>query len=293
MKFLLFAQHGWADDHRGMVRCSRLLGVENAIAPNLGWWQTWRRIAPLIKQVEEVAQSQLKAYPRLPWRIVGHSMGGLIWLELLHRYPEWHDRVESLVLLGSPVGGAELGRMLDPLNLAIGSDLAVNRRPIAEAIAQKIPTLSIAGDIDGGSDGVVTVGSTQFNYAQCQNLPNIFHPDLRFDARVITAIHNFWSAPFISQIDRDLQQQLIDYLRSIPSIIDGHYRDFDRAKVVYQFNQDLILKQWRNPLGFSHVYLGKQNQCLFAGYVSWLDRQKLARSIGQIPHKFGDYLLKN
>lgn len=226
MKFILFAQHGWADNHRGMVACSKLLGVENAIAPNLGWWKTWWRIAPLIKQVEEIAISQLEAHPHLPWRIVGHSMGGLIWLELLHRFPEWHDRVESLVLLGSPVGGAELGRMFDPLNLAIGRDLALNRRSIAEALAQNIPSLSIAGDLDGGSDGVVTVGSTQFNYAQCLSLPGIFHPDLRFDPRVIRAIQDFWNSPFVSIPEGNLSRQLIDYLRSIPGMIDGHYRDF-------------------------------------------------------------------
>lgn len=179
-----------------MVRCAHLLGVnpDYVIAPNLGWWRTWWRIAPLIEQVRQIAEIQLQTHPDYPWRIIGHSMGGLIWLELLYRFPQLCDRVESLILLGSPVGGAELGRIFDPFNLGVGiaRDLGVNRRRYAESVAQKIPTLSIAGDLGWGNDGVVTCESTQFHYCQWQSLPQIWHPDLRFDSRVLMAIAEFW-----------------------------------------------------------------------------------------------------
>ncbi len=294
-KFLLFVQHGWADNHYGMLRCARLLGVNptDTIAPNLGWWRTWWRMAPLIEQVRRSAETQLLHYPDRPWRIVGHSMGGLIWLELLHRFPQWRDRVESLVLLGSPVGGAELGRILDPLSLGLGvaRDLGINRRPIAEIVAAQIPTLSIAGDLDGGSDGVVTIGATQFNYCQWQSFPDIFHPDLRFDARVIRAIQEFWHHAIVTPLDRNLQQQLIDYLRSVPGIIDGHWRNFRRSKVVYQFEQGLTLKQWYDPLGICHIYVGNQlDHCIYAGYTGWLHQKELKRSIEGIADKFRRYI---
>ncbi len=290
-KFLLFVQHGWADTSEGMAHCAKLLGVEEAIAPNLGWWRTWWRMAPLIDKVEAVAKQQLLLHPDRPWRIIGHSMGGLIWLELLHRFPQWHDRVESLVLLGSPVGGAELGQILDPFQWAIGGDLAVNRRALAEAIAQKIPTLSLSGDLGDGSDGVVTIGATQFNYAQCQTFPQIFHPDLRFDHRIIEAIQTFWRSPTIMQPSDGLQQKLIDYLRAIPGIMDGTYRDFRRAKLFLQFQEGLILKQWRNPIGFHHIYLGNnQEQCFYSGYVNWSNYNSFHRSIVAIPYRFSTYL---
>lgn len=285
--FLLFVQHGWADNHYGMVRCAQLLGVNSpyVIAPNLGWWRTWWRIAPLIEQVKQVAEAQLLTHPHLPWRIVGHSMGGLIWLELLHRFPQWHDRVQSLVLLGSPVGGAELGRIFDPLSLGLGiaRDLGINRRRIAENIAAQIPTLSLAGDLDKGSDGVVTIGATQFNGCRWQSFPRVFHPDLRFDPGIIQAIQQFWQEPIVTTPPGDLQHQLIDYLRSVAGMVDGDWRYFSRASIIYRFPFGLTLKQWLNPMGIRHIYLGDQlDRCLYAGYTGWFHQGELKRSIDEI-----------
>ncbi|MFN3360599.1 MAG: alpha/beta fold hydrolase [Pseudanabaenaceae cyanobacterium] len=293
MSFLLFAQHGWADNNRGMHYCGKLLGVpaSHIIAPDLGWWQTWWRLEPLVAKVRRAVEQQLKCYPNLPWRIVGHSMGGLIWLELLYRYPQWHDRVESLVLLGSPVGGAELSRMFDPFQLGIGiaKDLSTNRRAIAEVIAQKIPTLSIAGDLGDGSDGIVTIGATQFKYCQWQCLPNIFHPNLRTDVNVIQAIKSFWQHLQITPPPHNLQQQLLDYFRAVESIVEGSYRDFSKARIVYRSGEGLTVRLWQNPLGILHVFLGDgEGQCYFAGYTGWLHRGELEKAIAALPERFGD-----
>ncbi|NJK61246.1 MAG: hypothetical protein HC918_14830 [Oscillatoriales cyanobacterium SM2_1_8] len=76
MAFLLFLQHGWADTDRKMGRLARLLGMESAVVPNLGFWRTWGPMAPLIDRVEAIVQEQLAARPEWPVRVVGHSMGG-------------------------------------------------------------------------------------------------------------------------------------------------------------------------------------------------------------------------
>ena len=154
-QFLLFAQHGWADTSRAIASLAHTIVPPETpvIAPDLGWLRTWLRIEPLIQQVEAAATKALEDYPDHAWRIMGHSMGGLIWIELLHRHPEWQFRVHSLALVGAPVGGSDLGRIIDPLGLgiAIARDLGVNRRPLAEAIAAQVPTVVIAGDSDGGA----------------------------------------------------------------------------------------------------------------------------------------------
>lgn len=153
--FILFAQHGWADIYHDINYLAQALVDQSSksnipvYTPDLGWINTWLTITPLIDKVERVAVEAIAQYPDLPLRIVGHSMGGLIWLEVLNRHREWWSKVHSLVLVGSPIGGSDLGRLFDPLCLfpLIARDLGKNRRRIAEVIAAKVPTLSIIGDI--------------------------------------------------------------------------------------------------------------------------------------------------
>jgi pimeloyl-ACP methyl ester carboxylesterase len=151
----------------------------------------------LIDKLEHIAEQTLNKYLDSPARIVATSLGGVIWVELLSRHPEWWDRCQSLVLLGSPLGGAHLARMLTPLGLGLGlsmvKHLAQNRRSLAEQITAKIPTLVVAGNIIGGVDGMVSVQSTQLQYAQFIRLDGVDHWALRYHPRVITVIQEFWS----------------------------------------------------------------------------------------------------
>lgn len=194
--YLLFAQHGWADTSVTMRTLANRLQLANTvvITPNLGFYRTWWRMRPLIAKVSAIAQDYLENFPTVPIRIIGHSMGGLIWLEILNQHLEWWQRVESLVLIGSPIQGAELAQIIDPFQLGIGvaKELARNRKNLAETIAQAIPTLSIASNYFLGTDGTISVRSTQFQYAQWVCVSGISHADLRIAPQVITNIRQFW-----------------------------------------------------------------------------------------------------
>ena len=141
--FLLFAQHGWADDATDLTQLSQQLVPEGhrVIAPSLGYWQTWLRIEPLIQKLSVIVEAAIATAPQVPLRIIAHSMGGLLWLELLARKPEWLKKTESLVLIASPIGGSDLARIIDPFDIGLGiaRDLAINRRKLAEAIASSSP----------------------------------------------------------------------------------------------------------------------------------------------------------
>src|SRR6185295_10384609 len=102
---------------------------------------------------EREAERALAEHPNARIRAVGHSMGGLIWIELLTRHPEWLARTDRLALIGCPVGGAELAAILDPLGLTIGRDLRVDRRAKAEAVATMVPTITVVGGLLGEHDG--------------------------------------------------------------------------------------------------------------------------------------------
>lgn len=282
--FILFAQHGWADNHLNMLALAQKLATETTIviAPRLNYALTWLRLAPLVETVDRLATRAIEDNPEVPLRIMGHSMGGLIWLEVLSRHPDWWPRVHSLVLLAVPVGGAHLARLIDPLGLGVGiaADLGQNRRPTAIPIVATIKTLVLAGDIDGGSDGTITIESTKIPRAQFAVLEGLSHPVLRYHPRVIEMIRGFWAGDHLGFAPT---HPLIEYLRQVPGMTDAHYRGFKHS-VVYRTDQDGVsLRRWRHPLGLDHVFVASPHgNCLYGGYVGWLHRRLLARALAAL-----------
>ena len=274
-ELILYAQHGWADTQRRIAALATQLAPLNTkiVAPNLGFIRTWFWIDPLIQQVEAMAAANWQQYPSVPVRIIGHSMGGLIWLEVLHRHPEWWAQVESIVLVASPVGGSDLGRLIDPWGwgLGIARDLSTNRRGIAVAIAAHIPTLVIAGNTDGGSDGTVIVGATQFRHAQFVELPGISHPALKDHPQVAAAILEFWAQDQAPQpVPSSFEAPLIQRLQAVTGITDAHPRDLTKAKPWLQFENGMTLRTWTNIWGARHVFLAsRSSECLYGGFVGW------------------------
>src|SRR4028119_1093880 len=282
LDFVLYAQHGWADSCKAIATLAQAVATPKTrlITPDLGYIRTWLRIEPLIQQVERIAIDTFTSYPNTPVRIIGHSMGGLIWLEVLSRHPEWWSQVESLVLVASPVGGADLARIFDPLGIGIGMarDLGRNRRQIAESIAAVIPTLAIAGDIDNGSDGTITVETTRFSHAKFVGLPGLSHAVLKNHPRVAEIIRDFWAKPPVRHLppEPDLSAQLIQRLRLLPGMTEAHRRDFYRAKALINFKNGISILTWKNPVQVDHVFVANtEGQCLYGGFVGWMHAKAL------------------
>lgn len=292
LDYILFAQHGWADTAQKISELARALATPKTliVAPNLGYFKTWLRIEPLVDLVEQNAAVTIANYGELPIRIIGHSMGGLIWLEVLNRHPEWWQNIQSLVLIASPVGGADIARIIDPLKIGIGiaRDLGINRRAIAEKIANKIPTLVIAGDVGNGSDHTITIESTKLAGAQSICLTGIAHPQLKNHSSLVEIIHNFWNNPTItSREESQFSDRLIEYLRAVPGMTDAHYRDWERAKTFLTFDNGLSIRLWKNPLQIEHVFLTNQEgKCLYAGFVGWLHKQDLQQALENIRQQY-------
>ena len=286
-EFLLFAQHGWADTSKniGSLATSAVNSQTVVIAPSLGLVKTFIRIDPLVAQLEQIAAKAIASYPDTLIKIIGHSMGGLMWLEVLDRNPQWWHKVHSFILLGSPVGGSNIARLIDPLNIGIGTakDLGKNRRNIAEKIARQIPTLSVASDTGIGTDGLVTVENTKFDYANWLLISGIPHSAMRYHPDMIPIVQNFWANPQLGlPPEATSVNRYIRSLRSVPGMTDTDYRDFKRSQIIASLPEDLTLHTWNNPWGMNHVYLGKQQQCLYAGYVGLIHSWSLRSAIAQI-----------
>lgn len=286
--FILFAQHGWADTHHAIASLARSLATPQShlVTPNLGWLKTWWRIEPLIQQVEIIATETITQYPDTPIRIIGHSMGGLIWLEILNQHPEWWSQIESCVLVASPIGGADLARLIDPLGIGIGiaGALGINRRQMAQSIAKMIPTLVIAGDKDGGSDGTITLESTKFPHAKFVSIPNLAHAQLKNHPTVTKIIRKFWANPTLTPPDfLGFTAQLIERLQSIPGMTDAHPRDFSRSQPYLTFANGFTIRRWTNPLQVDHVFVASpEGKCLYSGFVGWMHRAALNQTLAEI-----------
>lgn len=286
---IVFVQHGWSDTGHsigGLVE-SVVPPRSLVIAPSLNYVTTWLRIEPLIAAKTAIAAAALAAHPHLPVRIVAHSMGGLIWSEILHRHPHWWPRIESFVMVGSPIGGSDLARMIDPLGLGIGiaRDLGRNRRDLAEAIAAAIPTLVIASDLGDGSDGLVTVESTKVPGSQFTLLRGIAHSSLRLRPEVGQVIQDFWQQDGIrAQAALDpVAERVIRALRSVPGMTDGRSGDFAKAKLRCQLGDGVTLHTWKNPAQLQHIFVAdRQGNCLFAGYVGWGHGKGVAQALAAL-----------
>jgi hypothetical protein len=290
-EFILFCQHGWADDNRAMAQLGQALATPATLVevPCLNYAMTWLRMAPLIDEVESRAQSLLTAYPQLPIRIVGHSMGGLMWLEVLNRNPQWWSRVQFLTLVASPVGGADLGRIIDPLQVGVGvaADLGKNRRPMASEIAATINTLVLAGDIDGGSDGTIPLESTKVPHAQFSVLDGLSHQEMRNHPAVVLSIEQFWRGQPIGTSLTVLP--IIDKLQQIPGMTDAHLRGCEQATTFLTCADGTHLKVWRNPLGIHHVFVtAADGDCLYSGYVGWIHTEDLWQTLQALQAEYGE-----
>lgn len=286
--FLLFAQHGWADVGNDIGRLALALATPQTLitAPSLGLIKTFISIKPLIKQVEKITTEAINNHPETPIKIMGHSMGGLIWLEVLNRNPQWWDKVHSFVLIGSPVGGSDMARLIDPLSIGIGiaKDLGTNRRSIAEKIAQHIPTLSIASDLNSGSDGLVTVENTKFSYANFILISGMRHAAMKCHPNIVPIIQEFWLNPQIGlPPTENLVAKLIKRLQSVPGMTDASYRDFKQSHIVAKFPAGISIRTWNNPLRINHVFVADgEEKCLYAGYVGLIHTSELRKAIQEI-----------
>ncbi|MEY3299894.1 MAG: hypothetical protein RLZZ597_3154 [Cyanobacteriota bacterium] len=291
--YLLFAQHGWADNNQHMVALAQQLATEQThiIAPSLNYAMTWLRMAPLIDDVERIATEAVKTYPDAPLRIIGHSMGGLIWLEVLTRHSDWWPKVHSLVLVASPVGGADLGRILDPLQVGVGiaADLGQDRRAMASALAQHLKTLVIAGDLDGGSDGTIPVESTKVPHAQFVDMEGLSHAAMRNHPWVVETIRQFWAGEDLSE--PLTQHPVIEQIRAIPGMTDAHLRDLPQSEPFLTLEDESVIRVWRHPLGIDHVFvIASSGACLYAGYVGWLHRTDLWHALSHLKAAMADHL---
>ena len=288
---ILFAQHGWADNSRAMQRLGAAVAPPGTqvIAPDLGYVQTWLRIEPLIQTVERAAEAALAEHPEARIRLIGHSMGGLIWIELLTRHPEWLARTDRLALIGCPVGGARLADFLDPLGLTIARDLRVDRRARAEAIAAIVPTLSIVGDLIGLHDGTVSHQSVKFQNARFALVPSASHATSRHSPWVPRLVRAFFEQPIPPAVDLD---GLVAHLQSIPGLRPADPRLLRLAPVRLMLADGTNIRTLQAIPGRDLVFaVSGEGRCMLAGTVPGASRPALDQTLAEIRVQYLPHVL--
>lgn len=279
---LLFVQHGWADTNQAMLRFGQEIAKpgELVIAPNLGYVRTWLRIEPLIETVERAATEALAQHPHARIRAIGHSMGGLIWVELLTRHPEWLARTDRLVLVGCPVGGAQLAGILDPLGLTIGRDLRVDRRARAEAIASIVPTLTIVGDLLGQHDGTVSHDSARLANARYVLMPSASHAALRNHRAVGQLVRAFFEHPEPPEVDH---AAMVAHFQAIQGMLPAEPALMMVAKVAMMLADGTTVRTLTPMPGLEVVFVADgEGRCRFAGAVPWTAKAAYQQTMGYL-----------
>ena len=279
---LLFAQHGWADNNQAMQRFGETVAEPGSlvIAPSLGYMRTWLRIEPLIEIAERAAAQALDEHPQARIRAVGHSMGGLIWIELLTRHPEWLARTDRLALVGCPVGGAELAGFLDPLGLTIGRDLRVDRRAKAEAIAAIVPTITIVGDLFGPHDGTVSHESARLHHARFVLTPSASHAALRHSPVVTRLVRSFFEQPTPPATDLD---DLVARVQAVPGILPADPLLLRLARVTLLLADGSTIRTLDAVPGVELVFITDgAGRCVYAGAAPWSSRAALHQALDTV-----------
>ena len=288
-QLILFSQHGMTDNNKAMGTLAHELALPHfhVVAPTLGYVNTLFEIEPLIQTVERSADQTFKQYPDVPARIIATSLGGVIWVEVLSRHPEWWHRIQSLVLLGSPIGGADIARIVDPFGWGVGiaKHLGKDRRDLAEKITAVIPTMVVAGNITGGRDLMVTIESTKLKHAHFICLDGVTHRQIKSHSAVAKVIQEFWSQPRTSlpAPEISLISELIKHFRAVPGITDASERGNPRSKPVFSFGDGTTVRAWTNPVGVKHIFVANAcGKCEYAGFVGWVHSAGLNQAIDQV-----------
>ncbi|MEB3225463.1 MAG: alpha/beta hydrolase [Synechococcus sp.] len=252
------------------------------VVPNLNFLTTFLSLDPLLEKVEISAAETLEKFPDFPFRVIGFSLGGVLWVEVLSRNPAWLDRLEALVLLGSPIRGASLARTVDPFGwgMGIAQELGRNRQYLAEKITQKIPTLVIAGSLNNGGDGVIPVESTKLNYTHFYRRDNVRHQDLGIDLIVSEKIKDFFQNPRVTLAENSRLTRLIEHFQNVEGMTPADERDFPKSTIQYTFTDGITLREWVNPVGVRHIFIADaEGHCQFSGFTGWVHDKALRRAI--------------
>lgn len=285
---ILFVQHGWTDTHQDILKLAKNLKTakNQIVALNFGWLKTWIKSEDILELIEQKVAEVLESYPDIPWRVIGYSLGGLLWLDFLDKHPELWSKINSIVLIGCPINGVDSFGILKPSEMRIAQYLLKSRQAVTEKIAQSIPTLSIAGDLGDKSDGTINIETTQLVCGKFTCLSNLSHAKLKTSPQVVEVIQKFWNLLPIQVIPKkDFAIILIERLQAVPGMTDTQNRDFERSQVYLLFQDGKSIRVWKNSINIIYVFLANKNrECLYSGCVGLVHAQELQNSLEAI-HK--------
>jgi uncharacterized membrane protein YebE (DUF533 family) len=85
----------------------------------------------------------------------------------------------------------------------------------------------------------------------------------------------------------DLVQEIQKCLWKVPGMTPANLLDFDQSELFARLPNQVTIRTWKNIVGVEHVFIAKNDQCVFGGYVGWVHSEGLKKALQEIKRKFG------
>ena len=135
----------------------------------------------------------------------------------------------------------------------------------------------LAGDIDNGSDGTITLESTKVPNAQFVRLTGLSHAAMRYHPTVIDRISAVLAGRKPGRFSVSFHP-IIEKIRAVPGMTDAHQRGFDKAATLLTLEDGISIRVWRSPLGVDQCVCSVSPRQISLRWLCGVDTQ--CRAVG-------------
>jgi hypothetical protein len=82
--------------------------------------------------------------------------------------------------------------------------------------------------------------------------------------------------------DNNVTIDVIGMLEKVKGMTKASFRDAPAAGVQFILKDKTKVKTWKNPVGFMHVFLERNNEVIYGGYVGWVHNKGLCNTLDRI-----------
>jgi hypothetical protein len=235
----------------------------------------------------------------LPVTLIGYSLGTQVILSALNRLAELgsHGKIYNVYLLAGAVAQNDQRlQVLDQVvagtvvNVYCRSDLVLRYiYRLAEGFAQPIGVELL------DHDGVVNLDVSDFVNGHLDYVPNLQR--ILTEVKLSIGYQEIFESSLsqanetVENLDQLILKDLISILKQVPGMTNASFSDFAHATPVVRFKNNLHIRTWKNIFGVDHIFIGRDSNCLYGGFVGWVHSEGMESALKKIKIKYSEFIV--